>query len=114
LLIGSSYGTIHQDYVIGIILTTPSNQPRASDRSYLIILKKEVLFLFGICGIIGSWNIVSALLVFGINVIYYLPMIIALKRDRPDKLKIITINILTGWTIIGWIVALRWALKEPS
>jgi len=69
--------------------------------------------LFGIIGNMGSWNIVSALLLFGVNVLYYVPMILALKRDRPDKFKIIIVNIMLGWTIIGWVIALKWALKDP-
>jgi Superinfection immunity protein len=44
-------------------------------------------------------------------VMYFLPSIIALARSKRDILAIILLNFLLGWTLIGWVVALVWALK---
>ncbi|WP_020171214.1 superinfection immunity protein [Gordonia polyisoprenivorans] len=41
-----------------------------------------------------------------------LPSIIALLRKVPTKGSVIVINVLLGWTIIGWIVALAMAVRD--
>lgn len=41
--------------------------------------------------------------------LYELPAIVAYRREHPSFLAILCLNILLGWTIIGWIVALVWA-----
>jgi hypothetical protein len=38
--------------------------------------------------------------------LYLVPAIIALVRDHHRKRSIIAIDVLLGWTMIGWIVAL--------
>lgn len=45
-------------------------------------------------------------------VIYLLPMIIALVREHKNVGAISALNILTGWTLIGWVVSLVWALSN--
>lgn len=39
--------------------------------------------------------------------LYFLPTIIA--RDKHDLMAIFMVNLLFGWTVIGWFVALIWA-----
>ena len=48
-------------------------------------------------------------LVFSV-LLYFLPAIIA--RDKPDATAIFLVNLLFGWTIIGWFMALVWAWAE--
>ena len=43
---------------------------------------------------------------------YFLPSIIALARSKRDILAIFLLNLFLGWSVIGWIVALVWALKS--
>lgn len=43
-------------------------------------------------------------------VLYFLPTIIVLLRRKKNVLGPILVNVLLGWTIVGWIVALIWAL----
>ena len=40
--------------------------------------------------------------------LYFLPSYLA--RNKPDFTSILILNILAGWTFIGWIIALIWAL----
>jgi hypothetical protein len=42
--------------------------------------------------------------------LYFLPTIIVLARRKKNVLGPILVNVLLGWTVIGWIVALIWAL----
>jgi hypothetical protein len=44
--------------------------------------------------------------------LYFLPAI--LGRKKRNVTAIFTLNLLLGWTVIGWVVALVWALTvEP-
>jgi T4 superinfection immunity protein len=45
-------------------------------------------------------------------VMYFLPSIIALLRNKRDTLAIFLLNLFLGWSVIGWIVALVWAAKH--
>jgi len=50
---------------------------------------------------------------FGIGLLmYFLPTIVALVRSKRDTGVIFVLNLFLGWTMIGWIIALVWALKQ--
>ena len=50
--------------------------------------------------------------VFGFGfVFYFLPSIVALGRSKRDTAAIFVLNLFLGWTAIGWVIALIWALK---
>lgn len=44
------------------------------------------------------------------SIIYFLPIIISLYRSSESGLAIFILTILTGWTGIGWFIALGWSL----
>ncbi len=47
--------------------------------------------------------------------VYFLPSIVAIQKQKHNTAAILAVNILLGWSVIGWIVALVWALAEsPS
>jgi hypothetical protein len=53
--------------------------------------------------------------IFGFGfVLYFLPSILALTRNKRDTVSILVLNFLLGWTAIGWVVALVWALKVDA
>ncbi|QIK38474.1 superinfection immunity protein [Caldichromatium japonicum] len=52
----------------------------------------------------------SALLILG----YLLPLLLAFARQHQRRLLIATLNVLFGWTIIGWFVLLFWALGQAD
>ena len=43
-------------------------------------------------------------------VIYFIPTICA--SEKKNFASIFALNVLLGWTIIGWIVALVWGLSK--
>jgi hypothetical protein len=45
-------------------------------------------------------------------VMYFLPSIIAVARSKRDITAIVLLNFFLGWTMIGWVVALVWAVKQ--
>jgi hypothetical protein len=49
---------------------------------------------------------------FGLGfVTYFLPTILAFARNKRDTAAILLLNLFLGWTMIGWVVALVWAVK---
>lgn len=40
---------------------------------------------------------------------HFLPSIIALARGHHNGFAIFLTNLLLGWTVIGWVVALIWS-----
>jgi hypothetical protein len=51
---------------------------------------------------------------FLIFTVYFVPTYIAIKRDLTRKWFILLINLITGWTIIGWIAVLIWACVDKK
>ena len=49
-----------------------------------------------------------------VAVMYFLPSLIALGRRNPDINSVFLINLWLGWTVIGWITAIGWALDRRS
>lgn len=45
-------------------------------------------------------------------VMYFLPTIIAFARSKRDAAAILLLNLFLGWSVIGWIVAMVWAVKN--
>jgi predicted membrane protein len=41
--------------------------------------------------------------------IYFLPTVVALANKKRNSLAIFVLNLLLGWTLVGWVVALVWA-----
>ncbi len=54
----------------------------------------------------------SLVTLFGV-IPYMVPTVVAAVRDHERKTSIFWLNLLLGWTIIGWIVALVWACSGP-
>lgn len=49
---------------------------------------------------------------FGVIAIYILPTLVAMVAGNSKKGKVILVNLLLGWTVIGWVVSLIMALKK--
>ena len=45
---------------------------------------------------------------------YFLPTIVGVARSKRDLLSIVLLNLFLGWTLIGWVVALVWALRADA
>jgi hypothetical protein len=51
----------------------------------------------------------AAFVVMILVALYFLPLLIAAFRYHHDTVPIGVTNLLLGWTVFGWIVALVWA-----
>jgi len=45
---------------------------------------------------------------------YFLPAFIALLRGKRNAGALAVLNLLLGWTLVGWVVALVWALTNDA
>ena len=45
---------------------------------------------------------------------YFLPAIIAGARHKRNIAAIFAVNLIFGWTVIGWFVALIWSVAYES
>jgi hypothetical protein len=61
----------------------------------LYSITKLVLVLFLVFGTLG----------------YLLPTALAVANERKDTLSIFFWNLLSGWTVIGWVLTFLWARK---
>jgi hypothetical protein len=55
-----------------------------------------ILFLFGVASL----------------VVYFTPSLVAARKEKRNLGAIFALNFLLGWTIIGWVSALVWALAK--
>ncbi|WCZ66243.1 hypothetical protein [Yersinia phage MHG19] len=46
--------------------------------------------------------------------IYMIPGLIAFKRGHHNALAIAMTNLVFGWSMIGWGIALIWSLTNPE
>lgn len=47
-------------------------------------------------------------------VAYFFPTIVARLRGKSNATAIGVLNLLAGWTFIGWVVALVWACTNDA
>ena len=45
--------------------------------------------------------------------LYFLPAIFATFRKHPNAVAITALDLLAGWTLVGWVAALVWSLTGP-
>jgi hypothetical protein len=61
----------------------------------------------------GAGGAVGILFVFFL-LAYFIPTVIAVLRKHKDAPAIAAINILLGWSVVGWFVSFIWSLSDPK
>jgi hypothetical protein len=64
-------------------------------------------------GAAASGFIFLVFLAIGLGV-YFLPTIVAFARNKSNKMAIFLLNFLLGWTLIGWVVSIVWAVTNDQ
>jgi hypothetical protein len=59
-----------------------------------------------------NFTILELLLVVLISAIYFLPTLIAFLRQHKNSLAIFLLNLLLGWTVLGWVASLVWSVMK--
>lgn len=64
-----------------------------------------ILFLILLISGAGVFSMIVPICLF----IYFLPSAIAEEKHKNNSGAILILNLLLGWTLIGWVIALVWA-----
>lgn len=60
-------------------------------------------------------SIIAAIILLVVSfVLYFLPTLVADSRKHPNATSIFVLNLLLGWTVIGWVGSLVWAYSKIS
>lgn len=57
----------------------------------------------------ASGNVIELVWIALVLAIYFVPTMVALKRGHPQRVAISLLNLLLGWTFVGWVAALVWS-----
>ena len=60
------------------------------------------------------YAIMGLLLPMFLVALYFLPWMEAYRRGHSKVESIAVLNLLLGWTFIGWVIALVWACAEAG
>ena len=55
----------------------------------------------------------ATILLLGGLLLYFAPSLIAQNRAHRNLLAVFLLNLFLGWTFVGWVVALVWAVTKP-
>jgi hypothetical protein len=62
-------------------------------------------------GRIGLPELIALCVLAAIGALYFLPTIVAVRRQKTNLTAIAVVNVLLGWSVIGWIIAMVWAVS---
>lgn len=63
---------------------------------------------------LGLPELIVLIVLIVVVALYFLPTIIAVTRKKRNLGPIILVNLLLGWSVIGWIVAMVWAMATET
>jgi hypothetical protein len=78
-----------------------------------------LLFLIALLACLSAWQDLlpissgHAVLLYVLGLFYFWPTLAAWDRDHETIAGIFVLNLLLGWTVLGWIVAMVWAYSRP-
>jgi len=55
---------------------------------------------------------IGPLIVIILTCIYFIPSIVANQREHYYTSTVFIVNLLLGWTFLGWVITLIWATKK--
>lgn len=71
----------------------------------LLVLGNVALFVPEVAGVMIALIVVA---------VYFVPMAVAAVMSHRQLAAIAVLNLLAGWTVLGWIGALVWAFVTPA
>jgi len=57
-------------------------------------------------------SLVELLAIILIFAFYFLPTLIAFLKQHKNKLAIFLLNLLLGWTVLGWVFTVVWSVMR--
>jgi cell division protein FtsX len=63
----------------------------------------------------GFFGLILILVLFaGLTALYFVPAYVAYKRKKQNFTSILLVNFFFGWSMIGWVGCLAWALAADN
>ncbi|WP_128699313.1 superinfection immunity protein [Candidatus Velamenicoccus archaeovorus] len=59
-----------------------------------------------------SFSLLELALIVLMIVFYFLPTLVAYFRQHKNILAIFVLNLLLGWTVLGWVGSLVWSVMK--
>ncbi len=59
-----------------------------------------------------SFSLLEMMLIIVIIVLYFLPSLVAYFRQHRNIPAIFVLNLLLGWSVLGWVGSLIWSLAK--
>jgi hypothetical protein len=73
-----------------------------------------VTWLFGPGAADKAISVIGGAVLLGLSgVLYFIPALLARQHSHRNVHAIFAVNLLLGWTLVGWVAALVWALAKP-
>ena len=84
---------------------------KMTTRGWVVLAGLLVIIVVGLTGDrqMQGWSMI--LLIVGV---YFIPWYVAAVRNVPNRGSVAVINLLLGWTLVGWVVALAMAARDPK
>lgn len=60
----------------------------------------------------GHDPLAAILIVLVLVLVYFLPSVVAYSRAHKNKIAIFSLNLLAGWTFIGWVAVFVWSVAN--
>lgn len=113
ILVAAAPPSIEEDDE-GSIVDQPSSWERANSIADSASKAISTLVTIGLVAFLVCVGFSSpfAGLVLLLVAIYFLPTLIASSRGHQNSAAIFVMNLLLGWTLIGWVMALVWSFTE--
>jgi len=72
-------------------------------------------FVLFACDASDPGSIIAGFILFVILIfVYFIPTVVANANRKVNTSAIFVLNLLLGWTLVGWVIALVWALAKED
>lgn len=88
-------------FLSGVGMVCVQNIGHPPNVYYFLIWKLETIYPVRIFALIFIVMVVS----------YFIPTVVAYKRNKVSKGSVLILNLFLGWTFVGWVASLVWAMK---
>ena len=59
-------------------------------------------------------SVIALFIIGALLALYFIPSIVAVARHHRNGVPIILVNVLLGWTFLGWVAALVWSFTASE
>lgn len=111
-IVGGGVAVLLGLVVLGVYLFASSSEG-ATSQELGGTVRDAGMIAGGIVSMLFTLLLLAVALIIG-TIVYFLPTAVAWATKNHNLAAIAVLNILLGWSFVGWVVALVWAFAKPS